>query len=130
MSTLWGSLEIFASVTSIMCCTSGSLLLLLEFFVDSRLDVTESVGNAGQTFCMADKKCAPGGQQVRITIDEHLLGRFVKIDHDVAAKDDVEMSTHGPRVYEVQAGEVNEVADVLVDTVESLGARLNSLEIL
>ena len=45
-----GSLEVFASARPIMCWMSGSLLSLLEFFVDSRLDVAKSVANAGQTF--------------------------------------------------------------------------------
>ena len=79
---------------------------------------------------MADNKRAPRRQKFRIPIDERLLGRLVKIDHDVAAKDGVESSTHGPGVYEVQAGEVNEVAEVLIDTVEALRSRLKALEIL
>lgn len=68
--------------------------------------------DSGKTFGVSDEEITPGNQVLCETSDEVFLSLTIEIDHDIAAKYDLKF--FGPRVgfEEVDASEVNFLADV------------------
>jgi len=66
-----------------------------------------------QTFGMADEKITPLVQAVEKPVDKAVLGCFIKIDHYVAAKDNVAAKFSRRQFHEVEAPKIDKLAKFL-----------------
>ena len=73
--------------------------------INGRLDVFETMIDAAQAFRMTNEEIASTGKVVVIFVDQALLRRAVKVYHDVAAEDKVELIAERPIGEEIQMPE-------------------------
>ncbi len=69
---------------------------------------------------MADQQIASQFERAAETLHDVLLGGFIEIHHDVAAKDHVKQAPVRERLNQVEAGEFDGLPDFGLDLVETL----------
>lgn len=71
----------------------------LAFLVDRLADQLEPVRDLVQRFGVPDDEKAIARQVTGEALKQHFLGFFRKIDHHIAAKDNVELAAHRPLIH-------------------------------
>src|SRR5580698_5902541 len=79
---------------------------------------------------MSNEQIAAGLKLLAESTDELLLSRSIKIDHDVSAQDQRKHTDARKRLHQVRTLELNEPANLRLDTAEALGFSAAAQEIL
>src|SRR3954454_2192592 len=85
--------------------SAPSALPLVRLAVDRRLDVLETMRDAGQALGMADKQVTARLQPIGELADDALLGRAVEVNHHVAAENHRKRSRPSGRLEQIYGGE-------------------------
>lgn len=67
---------------------------------------------------MADEQIGPWVHGIVKAPDKGISGGLIKIDHDIAAENDIEFETEADRLHQIEGTEYHVVPDGLGDTVE------------
>lgn len=102
-------------VTSFPACLNKKPLSL--FAVDCRGNCLKQ-GILVQGFGVADEQIGPWVHGIVKAPDKGISGGLIKIDHDIAAENDIEFETEADRLHQIEGTEYHVVPDGLGDTVE------------
>ncbi len=96
-------------------------------------DAAEGAGDARQALRVAEEQVALRLQAAAKTLEDRFDGGGAKVDHDVAAEDDVDIFNAGGRVgigvgLEVEVGEAHPFSDRLDEAVAAAGGREVSVD--